>query len=320
MARRASRACKTLASFRPIHKAAQYSLRALFAGEARPTESVQQADGTWERMLRSRSRPLASSEVWAKGLDKSFREGGRSMLEKAGVTADEMAEAATAMLRRSDAGPMTALLAKCPEERRDALRLLWQSELLSATEVSKGTMLAPMTWRQFVSWAAGAVGGVQHTRPAPRHTIVQGFKSDGITPKYRAIDDHKVSGGNGATDVPESVDLISFMWPVILARAIVRAFTRRGLKVPRVRLGLDDLRHAYRTIPQALLAMSVVTYYSFVRKCTVYQVVPGHSFGCVGSIPNFNRLPRLVCAVSVMLLLSLVAQYVDDFPWLRRHR
>ena len=274
--------------------------------------SVQQRDGKWARM--QRDRPLSASETWAAGLDKSFMEGSLSSLKSAGVTGDQIAAAASAMLGDGNAAPMAALLAGCPEEHRGRLLLLWQSELLSAQEVRKETMLPPMTWRQFQQWAARWVGGVRFTCPAPRHTIIQGFKSDGIMPKYRAIDDHKASGGNGATNVPESVDLISFMWPVITARAIVREFTQRGLQVPRVRVGLDDLRHAYRTIPQALLALSVVAYYSFVRRCTVFQVVPGHSFGCVGSIPNFNRLPRLVCAVAVMLLLALVAQYVDDFP------
>jgi hypothetical protein len=298
--------------FRPVLKAAQYSLRELFAGKAQPMESVQMPDGTWARVRRS--RPLMASGPWAAGLDRNFKSGALTLLQRAGITGEQMAAAAEAMLLRQEAAPMAALLEACPVEHRGKLKLLWQSELLSAQEVAKRTMLPPMTWREFGRWAQRMVGGVQHTRPVPRHTIIQGFKADGITPKYRAIDDHKVSGGNGAANIPESVDLISFMWPVIGARALVRAFTSRGLKVPRIRVGLDDLKHAYRTIPQALLALSVVSYYSFLRKCTVFQVVPGHSFGCAGSIPNFNRLPRLVCAVSVMMLLSLVAQYVDDFP------
>ena len=49
------------------------------------------------------------------------------------------------MLRNSDAAPMAALLAKCPEEHQDRLRLLWQSELMSKSEVTKRTMLPPMT-------------------------------------------------------------------------------------------------------------------------------------------------------------------------------
>jgi hypothetical protein len=83
--------------------------------------------------------------------------------------------------------------------------------------------------------------------------------------------------------------------------------------MPRVRVGLDDLRHAYRTIPQAIAGLSAVAYYSFMRARTVYQTVPGHSFGNAGSVPNFNRLPRLACAVAVMMALALVAHYVDDF-------
>jgi hypothetical protein len=46
-------------------------------------------------------------------------------------------------MRDSDAAPMAALLA---EEHRDQLWLRWQSELLLASEVTKGTMLPPMTW------------------------------------------------------------------------------------------------------------------------------------------------------------------------------
>ena len=75
------------------------------------------------------------------------------------------------MLPNSDAAPMAALLERCPEEHRDRLRPPWQSELLSASEVTKGTMLPPMTWRQLRKRAGQWVGGVEFTRPAPRHPM-----------------------------------------------------------------------------------------------------------------------------------------------------
>ena len=77
---------------------------------------------------------------------------------------------------------------------------------------------------------------------------------------------------------------------------------------------MDDLKAAYRTVSQALRSVAIVSYFSFVKMATVFQFIPGHSFGCVGSVPNFSRVPRFFCMVALYLGLVLCTHYIDDIP------
>ena len=81
-----------------------------------------------------------------------------------------------------------------------------------------------------------------------------------------------------------------------------------------VKFGVDDLKAAYRTVSQALRSVAIVSYFSFAKMSTVFQFIPGHSFGCVGSVPNFSRVPRFFCMVALYLGLVLCTHYIDDIP------
>jgi hypothetical protein len=198
----------------------------------------------------------------------------------------------------------------------ERLAALWEVEKLHLKEARAGpvlTMGLPMIQREDMAWAKKEVpGGAAHASPAPSFAIRQGTRANG-TPKWRVIHDHKRSGVNGATRTPESVDLISFMWPVWAAMVVAAICKSRGHATPRMTIGLDDLRAAYRTVPQALPGVAAVAYWSFVRGTVSFQTIPGHSFGNVGSVSDFSSWPRFACAVMARFLLSAYAHYVDDF-------
>ena len=200
-----------------------------------------------------------------------------------------------------------------PTNQLDGLNKMWLAEVMSFKEMRTQTMLAPMTPRQFTAWADVQCGGVHLTRPAPRYVIEQGLKEDG-SQRLRCIDDDRVTGVNDATDEVESPDLISPVWVVLIVVAVAAKCRAASVRMPQCTVALDDMAHAFRTMLQFLLSVSNVAYYSFAKATTVFQQIPGHSFGKRASPLNFSRLPRLICYAATCFLLVLVAHYVDDFP------
>ena len=89
---------------------------------------------------------------------------------------------------------------------------------------------------------------------------------------------------------------------------------RLAVVMTRCIVALDDMKHAFRTMPQCVQEVSHVAYYSFARGTAVFQQIPGHCFGKRASPLNFSRLPRLICHAAASFLLVLAAHYVDDFP------
>ena len=222
------------------------------------------------------------------------------------IPMEAMAKAAQAAVQRGDTSSIEAVIdGVVGEHARERVRLLWQVELLSYKETCTQpypTMEDRMTPRQYQRWAQNECGGEQNTRPARRHCIVQGIKEDGST-KYRCIDDKNRNGEKEATTTRESVDTPSFLWPIWVLMTIARICKRRGFRLPACTIGLDDMRHAFRTIPQMMRSVAMVAYFSFSMRTTVFQVISGHSFGSIGSVPNFARLPRLICVVAIIMHL-----------------
>lgn len=175
------------------------------------------------------------------------------------------------------------------------------------------TMLPGMTRRQLERWAKRTVvGGTAAVRVTMRFAIEQGLRADGSV-KWRAIDDAKASGINGATSTWETIYCINFLWPLLVCRAFYHTAARLGVRMPRLHVGLDDLRHAYRVVPVQMLGLAVVALWSFSKGCTMYHVVPGHSFGLLASVINFGRLPHLVCAICVVMFGVNCTHYCDDY-------
>ena len=174
------------------------------------------------------------------------------------------------------------------------------------------TMFPAMTFQQLKTWAKSIVGSLQHVRLTRRFAVPQGLKEDGSV-KYRGIDDSKDNGINAATPTAETVKHPSFMWPIIMARLFWQIAAAMCMACPELSIGLDDLRGAYRMVPNSQPWLTVVAVWSFLRNRPMFYVCPSHTFGMVSSVPNFNRLPHLVCAVAMVFLAVLVDHYVDDY-------
>jgi hypothetical protein len=301
--------------FRAHARPAAYSLADLCAGNARPLRSRLVEYGGHQTWLQEPGPALMSSTAWFNHLLLLCKTRAKKALGKAGVSAEEMAAAARqATDSRSPSDALWLCICKrCPGDQLDDLNKMWLAETLSYKEVRAGTMLAPMTPRHFTAWADAQCGGVGHTRPAPRYVIEQGLKEDG-SKRLRCIDDDRVTGVNDATGEVESPDLISPVWVVMIVVAIAARCFAVGVMMTQCIVALDDMKHAFRTMPQCVQAVSAVAYYSFAMGCTVLQQIPGHSFGKRASPLNFSRLPRLICHAATSFLLVLAAHYVDDFP------
>ena len=301
--------------FRPQTRPAAFSLADLCAGIARPLRARLIEYGGHQMWIREPGPALMSSAAWFIHLQQLCKTRAEKALAKADVSADEMA--AAAKQATDPHHPSEALwhgiCERCPSDQLDGLNKMWLAETMSYKETRAGTMLAPMSPRQFTAWADEHCGGVRHTRPAPRYVIEQGLKEDG-SKRLRCIDDDRVTGVNDTTDEVESPDLISPIWVVMILVAIAAQCRVAGVLMTRCIVALDDMKHAFRTMPQCLKAVSSVAYYSFARGTAVFQRIPGHSFGKRASPLNFSRLPRLICHAATCFLLVLAAHYVDDFP------
>ena len=303
--------------FRAHTRPAAYSLADLCAGNARPLRARLIGYGGHQMWLQEPGPALMSSVAWFSHLQVLCKTRARKAMGMAGVSADEMAAAATQAADTRHGPPSQALwlsiCKRCPAGQLDGLNKMWLAETMSRKEIATGTMRVPMTPRQFTTWADEHCGGVRSTRPAPRYVIEQGLKEDG-SQRLRCIDDDRVTGVNDATGEVESPDLISPIWVVLVVVAIAARCRALGILMTRCIVGLDDMAHAFRTMLQFLLAVSTVAYYSFAMCSTVFQQIPGHSFGKRASPLNFSRLPRLICHAASCFLLVLTAHYVDDFP------
>lgn len=263
--------------FRRCARAALYSMQELASGSGRAAKLGFMSNTAW---LRETDRAISEQARRAE------REGGDRL----------------ASLKKVDEA--TAEEASQPERPAD-------SDPRSPSPVP--TMGPRMTIRQLKRWAAMECGGIHNVRVARRFAIRQGTNEATGEAKYRCIDDDKQSGVNGATATLETLMLISVMFVASAARTFHTAAGRLGLPMPRLTIGLDDLRKAYRVVPNSMPWLSVVAVWAFSWNCTAFHVMYGHSFGKVASVLNFNRLPCFVCEVALVLLLILVQHYVDDY-------
>jgi len=169
-----------------------------------------------------------------------------------------------------------------------------------------------MTYRQLVRFAVKEYGGIDKCRPLLRFAIQQGVKEDGSA-KWRGIDDALRNGINRATTTYETISYVTFEFPAQVARAVYEWCQRNGKPMPELSTALDDMRHAYRTVPNAQPFLSIVAAWSFAAACVMYYVVPGHVFGMTAAVLNFNRFPHFVVSVARTWLAAWVDHYVDDY-------
>ena len=96
---------------------------------------------------------------------------------------------------------------------------------------------------------------------------------------------------------PEHVDMPSFLWIIWMVRCCVRAAVALRRPIPRLTVGLDDMKAAYRMIAQLLPLTMYVIYFCFRLQCSVIQRTFGHYFGLKAANNNYSRLPRFGCMV-----------------------
>ena len=131
----------------------------------------------------------------------------------------------------------------------------------------------------------------------------------------RAVDDAKSNGANAATRMVETATTTHFYYPAVVARAAAELSRALGRPMPAMTVSLLDLAMAYRTIPSAQPWFTCVAYFDPLAsppRPAMYWL-PGHNFGLVSAVVNFQRYPELVVASSRALHGVSAEHYVDDF-------
>ena len=182
---------------------------------------------------------------------------------------------------------------------KDKARLL-QVETRTDEEAEKAHAGPPMSLSDVLKEYQG------HLRPLRRFGVDQNTK-------VRVCDDARASGTNAATRLAEAIHLPSFEFPAVAAAALMRKFNRIGAPQQPVVHGTDDLSAAYRRVPVDNDALSLVAYLSTKSRNVVFRRISGHNFGLAAAVPNFSRIPHLICEAANAFLGDPVEHYVDDY-------
>ena len=131
----------------------------------------------------------------------------------------------------------------------------------------------------------------------------------------RAIDDGRSNGANAATRMHETVSTPNFAYPAIVARAAAEYSRTRGAGPPSMSLAMLDLKAAYRTIPCAQPWLTAIAFFNPSASPPRPEIywLPGHNFGLVSAVVNFNRYPELVAVAARAFFGVPVDHYYDDF-------
>lgn len=211
-----------------------------------------------------------------------------------------------------------AMHARAISEGGQPLADLRMASTLTDKEVEKGTMLPGMTFKELQA-KYGSEDGSLHARPIRRFAVHQGYKTvfeDGVAvrvPKYRAIDDAKRSRTNERWRPCETIAPPPATLPGLVALAVAQAAVEQGAPIPEMIHGVDDLAAAYRRVPVADMADTVIALWSFSHNGVRFFECPSHPFGLVASVTNFCAVPSFTCFFARAFFLACVEAYVDDF-------
>lgn len=131
--------------------------------------------------------------------------------------------------------------------------------------------------------------------------------------KLRAIDDAKRSGSNDLTKMAETIVLSSVEFFAAASTAFHRAFTSRGVKMPQLAIGLDDVLSAYRRVPNCQPGFAVFALWNPHAQAVDCHELFGLNFGLRSSVTNFFRIPRLICRFCRLFFALPLEAYIDDF-------
>ena len=183
----------------------------------------------------------------------------------------------------------------------------------SQKELSKGVIVGPFTSTLLLHNAlANLHPQLPRASVLPRPMVRFGVPQKG---SIRAIDDGRGNGANAATLMHETVSTPHFVYPAVYARAVAAAARELGISFPALTLALCDLAMAYRTVPTSQPWLTTMAFYD--PRATPpgprYYYLPGHNFGLVSAVVNFNRFPELVVVIARVLVALPAEHYYDDF-------
>ena len=189
------------------------------------------------------------------------------------------------------------------EEEEERAKMCWKR---TEEEIEAGLVFGPISGAQL-----DRKYGRGKWRAIKRSAIIQGEK-------VRCIDDAKRNGLNKATQMHETVVCSRSDFPAKVARAFAERAVEAGKPIPMMEHGLEDLFAAYRRAPTSQPQFTLVALWRPDPKLdaggeVVYIEVPGHNFGLLAAVVNFNRAPEAFIAVARQLLGVVAEHYVDDF-------
>ena len=206
------------------------------------------------------------------------------------------------------ASSLTRRAAAASAEEREVLAEL---EAVTRKEAISGYVKGPFSSRR-----VDKLFGRGLWRPSRRFGVWQG---EGDDRKMRAIDNAKGSQLNAAMSTHETIFCMTLFFVVMVASTFFSAALRARCRMPRLLIGLDDMRAAYRRIPVLTPGFTVFAIWSVVRGAVVYYFLPGHNFGLVSAVVNFNRFPHLMVAISRVLFAVPVDHFFDDYVIVDAH-
>ena len=148
--------------------------------------------------------------------------------------------------------------------------------------------------------------GAGKWRPQVRFGVHQGSK-------VRAIDNARSALINAAATTYETVSCITVEFAAVCAAVVLWWCMYTGIAMVALGIGLDDMRAAYRRIPTSQPWYTVYIVWDVRRQCVAYFYLPGHPFGALGAVLNFNRFPKLMVCMARALFAVMVDQYFDDY-------
>ena len=180
----------------------------------------------------------------------------------------------------------------------------------TAKELSKGLVVGPYASTHDLHRAlCDMFPGREPDSMIPRVMNRFGVPQKG---SIRAIDDGKSNGANIATRLQETITTPHFIFVAIAARAAATAAAARGLAVPQATVALLDLASAYRLVPTAQPWFTSVGFYNPLSRRPEFYWLPGHNFGLVSAVVNFNLVPEFAVIAMRAMFLVVVDHYVDD--------
>ncbi|MDC0526132.1 hypothetical protein OAO87_03940, partial [bacterium] len=179
-------------------------------------------------------------------------------------------------------------------------------------ERSKGVVVGPFSSLSALDASLRSASPHMPRGISPRPLDRFGIMQKG---KLRAIDNGRSNGANHATLMHETVTTPSFFFVAVAARAYVEAATSLGRAVPATYTALADLAMAYRTVPTSQPWYTSIAFYDprAAPPGPRYYYLPGHNFGLLSAVVNFNRFPELVVVAVRAFCALAIDHYYDDF-------